>query len=246
MDAWFAGFQPTLAAVVWIGYDNPRKLGDRETGGGLALPVWIELMEHALKGVPVQELDAARGRGAARAATGSSTNSPRARGVGSVGLEDKIPEAPTDRRAPQHPRPVPPLNGTHGRGVPGSSGRAQPASNCSALPACALACCDSAAKNSLPSRVSSQRPCHPAVVVAAAARRQPHLVQRRLGVDDDLAAVGEAQLEQAAGALGVDVDHVVVQPAVGGGLDAGQQRVRSRGGTRRRSAWTGSGGGRAH
>ena len=58
MDAWFAGFNPTLAAVVWIGYDNPRKLGDRETGGGLALPVWIEFMAHALKGVPVQEIAA--------------------------------------------------------------------------------------------------------------------------------------------------------------------------------------------
>ena len=56
MDAWFAGFQPSLVAVVWIGYDTPRKLGDRETGGGLALPVWIEYMAHALKGVPVQEL----------------------------------------------------------------------------------------------------------------------------------------------------------------------------------------------
>jgi penicillin-binding protein 1A len=55
MDAWFAGFQPTLAAVVWIGYDNPRKLGDRETGGGLALPVWIEFMGQALRSVAVQE-----------------------------------------------------------------------------------------------------------------------------------------------------------------------------------------------
>ena len=55
MDAWFAGFQPTLAAVTWIGYDTPRKLGDRETGGGLSLPVWISFMEHALKGVPVTE-----------------------------------------------------------------------------------------------------------------------------------------------------------------------------------------------
>ncbi|MDH4449785.1 MAG: penicillin-binding protein 1A [Rhodoferax sp.] len=55
MDAWFAGFQPTLTAVTWIGYDNPRKLGDRETGGGLALPVWISFMETALKGVPVSE-----------------------------------------------------------------------------------------------------------------------------------------------------------------------------------------------
>ncbi len=56
LDAWFAGYQPTLAAVVWMGYDTPRKLGSRETGGGLSLPVWIDFMEHALKGVPVAEL----------------------------------------------------------------------------------------------------------------------------------------------------------------------------------------------
>jgi penicillin-binding protein 1A len=53
IDAWFAGYQPTLAAVAWIGYDTPRNLGARETGGGLALPVWINFMETALKGVPV-------------------------------------------------------------------------------------------------------------------------------------------------------------------------------------------------
>ncbi|MEI7538965.1 MAG: penicillin-binding transpeptidase domain-containing protein, partial [Comamonadaceae bacterium] len=61
MDAWFAGFQPTLTAVTWIGYDTPRKLGDRETGGGLSLPVWIRFMEHALKDVPVMEPDAPEG-----------------------------------------------------------------------------------------------------------------------------------------------------------------------------------------
>ncbi|MBV8621445.1 MAG: penicillin-binding protein 1A [Curvibacter sp.] len=55
MDAWFAGFQPTLAAITWIGYDTPRKLGDRETGGGLSLPVWVSFMEEALKGVPVSD-----------------------------------------------------------------------------------------------------------------------------------------------------------------------------------------------
>ncbi len=55
MDAWFAGYQPTLTAVTWIGYDTPRKLGDRETGGGLSLPVWISFMETALKNVPVTE-----------------------------------------------------------------------------------------------------------------------------------------------------------------------------------------------
>ena len=53
MDAWFAGYQPTLAAVTWIGYDTPRNLGVRETGGGLSLPIWIQFMEHALKDAPV-------------------------------------------------------------------------------------------------------------------------------------------------------------------------------------------------
>ncbi|WP_080413737.1 penicillin-binding protein 1A [Burkholderia ubonensis] len=51
-DAWFAGYQHTLVAIAWIGYDNPRSLGDRETGGGLSLPVWIDYMGAALKGVP--------------------------------------------------------------------------------------------------------------------------------------------------------------------------------------------------
>ncbi len=55
MDAWFAGYHLTLTAVTWIGYDTPRKLGDRETGGGLSLPVWIKFMEHALKGVATAE-----------------------------------------------------------------------------------------------------------------------------------------------------------------------------------------------
>lgn len=61
MDAWFAGYQPNLAAVVWIGYDTPRKLGDRETGGGLSLPVWIKFMETALRGLPVSEPPVAEG-----------------------------------------------------------------------------------------------------------------------------------------------------------------------------------------
>ena len=56
IDAWFAGYQPTLAAVVWMGYDTPRNLGARETGGGLSLPIWINFMQTALKGVPVAKL----------------------------------------------------------------------------------------------------------------------------------------------------------------------------------------------
>jgi len=51
-DAWFAGYQHSLVAIAWIGYDAPRSLGDKETGGGLALPVWMDYMSRALRGVP--------------------------------------------------------------------------------------------------------------------------------------------------------------------------------------------------
>jgi len=52
MDAWFCGFHPTLVAITWIGYDTPRSLGEKETGGGAALPIWINYMGELLKGVP--------------------------------------------------------------------------------------------------------------------------------------------------------------------------------------------------
>ena len=88
MDTWFAGYQPTLAAVTWIGYDTPRKLGDRETGGGLSLPVWIRFMEQALKNVPVSEPSVPEG---VVFAGGEWYYDEFARGAGinSVGLEDK-------------------------------------------------------------------------------------------------------------------------------------------------------------
>ena len=53
VDAWFVGYQPTLVAAAWVGYDTPRNLGSRETGGGLSLPIWISFMQQALKDVPV-------------------------------------------------------------------------------------------------------------------------------------------------------------------------------------------------
>jgi len=53
MDAWFAGYQPNLVGIAWMGYDQPKSLGDRETGGGLALPIWISYMQKALKDAPM-------------------------------------------------------------------------------------------------------------------------------------------------------------------------------------------------
>jgi penicillin-binding protein 1A len=54
-DAWFCGYQAKLVGVAWIGFDQPRNLGSKETGGGLALPVWIGYMQHALKSIPIEE-----------------------------------------------------------------------------------------------------------------------------------------------------------------------------------------------
>ncbi len=51
-DAWFAGFTPKLVGIAWMGYDQPRSLGSRETGGGASLPIWLDYMRIALKDQP--------------------------------------------------------------------------------------------------------------------------------------------------------------------------------------------------
>ena len=54
VDAWFCGYQMTVSACAWVGFDQPKKLGDKETGGAAALPIWIGYMGRALKDVPMQ------------------------------------------------------------------------------------------------------------------------------------------------------------------------------------------------
>jgi penicillin-binding protein 1A len=135
IDTWFNGFHPTLVAIVWMGYDTPRSLGDRETGGGLSLPIWINFMETALKGVPVMEPTApeglvnlngdwyyeeyARGNGVASLGLSggggdsalSPDGTPRARAGGSQG--EQAPGVPGDRSMmnsnglPPPPAPAP-------------------------------------------------------------------------------------------------------------------------------------------
>ncbi len=61
VDAWFAGYQPNIVGIAWIGFDQPRNLGSRETGGGLALPIWIGYMQKALKDVPNVERPVPKG-----------------------------------------------------------------------------------------------------------------------------------------------------------------------------------------
>jgi penicillin-binding protein 1A len=104
IDTWFAGYHPTIAAVVWMGYDNPRKLGDTATGGVLSLPIWISFMETALKGVPVAEATAPEG---VLNIGGEWYYEEYSRGTGvrSLGLEDR----PADPNAlPEGQAPAPP------------------------------------------------------------------------------------------------------------------------------------------
>ena len=96
LDAWFAGFQRSVVAVVWIGYDQPRKLGNRETGGVLALPVWIDYMNTALKDVKVSQPPVPEG---VINIGGEWYYEEFAHGAGvaSLGLEDHLPpEVTTD------------------------------------------------------------------------------------------------------------------------------------------------------
>jgi penicillin-binding protein 1A len=55
-DAWFAGFNPDVVTITWVGFDKVRSLGNQETGGRAALPMWIEYMADALRGTPVRPL----------------------------------------------------------------------------------------------------------------------------------------------------------------------------------------------
>jgi penicillin-binding protein 1A len=52
IDAWFAGYQPSLVGVAWVGFDQPRTLGKNQTGSVVALPIWVGYMERTLKAIP--------------------------------------------------------------------------------------------------------------------------------------------------------------------------------------------------
>ena len=112
MDAWFAGYQATTTAITWIGYDTPRKLGDKETGGGLALPIWINYMATALRNVPVMEPDVPEGL----VQLGNEwyyEEYTKGAGVNSLGTTSSKPEqdekAPAPVPAPADPAAAPPI-----------------------------------------------------------------------------------------------------------------------------------------
>jgi penicillin-binding protein 1A len=54
-DAWFIGFTPSITAAVWVGFDEKKTLGPKESGAVVALPIWIETMKSILKDTPIEQ-----------------------------------------------------------------------------------------------------------------------------------------------------------------------------------------------
>ena len=77
LDAWFGGYNAELVAVAWVGYDQPKTLGRNETGGSVALPIWISYMGAVLKGVAEVPLEAPKGLVGAGAEAVYQENGPR-------------------------------------------------------------------------------------------------------------------------------------------------------------------------
>lgn len=90
VDAWFAGYQPKIVGIAWIGFDQPKSLGSKETGGGIALPIWISYMQKVLKDMPMEERVAPEGLVQAGSDYYYAENPPGA-GVPSLGLGDRAP-----------------------------------------------------------------------------------------------------------------------------------------------------------
>jgi penicillin-binding protein 1A len=92
-DAWFAGFTPDLVAVVWVGYDDHRPLGRRESGARTALPIWIDVMRTASEGRPPVEFPVPPGVVTARIdpATGLLAYEGQRNSVEEVFLEGTVP-----------------------------------------------------------------------------------------------------------------------------------------------------------
>jgi penicillin-binding protein 1A len=96
-DAWFAGYGGGVVAVSWMGFDQPRPLGERETGGGLSLPIWMSYMSTALKGAPDVLRDAPAGVVTLGGELYLEEFQP-GQGIAAIGLEDALPPEEQKKR----------------------------------------------------------------------------------------------------------------------------------------------------
>ena len=102
VDAWFCGYHPTMVTITWIGFDQPKKLGNNETGAHAALPFWIGFMEQALKGVPESYMEAPEGLTAVDATDPISKNH-----VKELIYSEEIPALPENIEAEPKPQQAP-------------------------------------------------------------------------------------------------------------------------------------------
>jgi penicillin-binding protein 1A len=102
-DAWFNGFQKDLVAVTWVGFDQPTPLGRGEVGGRAALPIWMDFMRTALKGVPQERLPRPEGLANVRInpLTGKLAGPSDANAIFETVQANRIPSADT---APDTPK----------------------------------------------------------------------------------------------------------------------------------------------
>ncbi|WP_235090500.1 MULTISPECIES: penicillin-binding protein 1A [Mycetohabitans] len=118
-DGWFAGYQHTLVAVAWMGYDHPKSLGSREFGAQLALPIWVQYMGRALRGVPQYQAPVPEGLTTIDGELFYADKTPGNGFVASIGLDANAPAGASDSNAQfgtvgpagmQPPAPPPDVN----------------------------------------------------------------------------------------------------------------------------------------
>jgi penicillin-binding protein 1A len=121
-DAWFAGFTPDLVTIVWVGFDTPQTLGDKQTGAAVAAPIWHDFMTQALRDRPVLDFRVPDGVSLAQWGCGTHVcidafkpgQAPGSGGVGSgqdilatdggdVQMVDPDPDTPLTTPAPGKP-----------------------------------------------------------------------------------------------------------------------------------------------
>ena len=100
-DAWFSGFNPDVVTTAWVGFDNPKPLGEAETGGRAALPMWIYYMREALKGLPEKPVKRPPGLVTVRIdpETGLLVNASNPNGIFETFREQYVPKSMADDNA---------------------------------------------------------------------------------------------------------------------------------------------------
>src|SRR5947209_14056641 len=101
-DAWFIGFSPSLAAGVWVGFDDKQEsLGKKETGAKAALPIWIDFMRAAFEGKPAEDFPSVEPLAKQALTREVKVDTP------DTAPTEEIPEG-APRKAPAPPKPPPP------------------------------------------------------------------------------------------------------------------------------------------